>query len=98
MGTRWLPAWPFSAIPLYPWFQLVFMWRHQCDVADGRVILISVILVGVPLTSRKLRLSRWQSHPPQRCIPYSGGCWHHVMDITFNRAMGPYATVLYSSF
>ena len=23
MGTRWLPARPFSAILLYPWFQLV---------------------------------------------------------------------------
>jgi len=59
MGTRWLPARPFSAIPLYPWLQLVFVWRHRHDVvADGGVIrgsLISVILAGVPLTSRKWR-------------------------------------------
>jgi hypothetical protein len=61
MGTRWLPARPSSAIPLYPWFQL-FAWRHRHDVvADGGVIrgsLISVIIAGVPLTSRKLRRSR----------------------------------------
>ena len=87
MGTRWLPARPFSAIPLYPWFQLVFAWRHRHDVADSGVIrssLISVILAGVPLTSR-----RRQSHPPQRRIPYSRGCSRHVTDITFNRATGP---------
>jgi len=29
MGTRWLPARPFSAMPLYPWFQLVFVWRRR---------------------------------------------------------------------
>jgi len=81
MGTRWLPARRFSAIPLYPWFQLV--WRRRHDVADGGVIrgrLISVILAGVPLTSRKWRRSRRQSHPPQRRIPYSGGCSRHVTD------------------
>jgi hypothetical protein len=93
MGTRWLPARPFSAIPLYPWLQLVFVWRHRHDViADGGVIrdsLISVILAGVPLTSRKWRRSRRQSHPPQRHIPYSVGCSRHVKDITFNRATGP---------
>jgi hypothetical protein len=64
MGTRWLPARPFSAIPLYLWFQLVFVWRHRHDVADGGVIrgsFISVILAGVPLTSRKWRRSRRQS-------------------------------------
>jgi hypothetical protein len=65
MGTRWLPSPPFSAISLYPWFQLVFAWRHRHDVvADGGVIcgsLISVILAAVPLTSRKLRCSRRQS-------------------------------------
>jgi hypothetical protein len=102
MGTRWLPARPFSTIPLYPWFQVVFVGRHRhYVVADGGVIrgsLISVILVGVPLTSRKLRCSRRQSHPPQRRIPYSGGCSRHVTDITFNRAMGPFATALYPSF
>ena len=69
MGTRWLPSRPFSAIPLYPWFQLVFAWRHRhYVVADGGVIrgsLISVILAGVPLTSRKLHRCRRQSHPPQ---------------------------------
>jgi hypothetical protein len=62
MGTRWLPARPFSAIPLYPWFQLVFSWRHwHYVVAGGGVIrgsLISVILAGFPLTSWKLRHSR----------------------------------------
>jgi hypothetical protein len=77
MGTRWLPAQPFSVIPLYPWFQLVFAWRHRHYVAaDGAVFrgsLISVILAGVPLTSRKLRRNRRQNHPPQRRIPYSGG-------------------------
>jgi len=101
MDTRWLPAWPFSTIPLCPWFQLVFMWRHRHYVADGRVIhgsLISVILAGVPLTLRKCRCSRWQSHPPQRRIPYSGGCLRHVTDITFKWATGPSATSLYPSF
>jgi hypothetical protein len=102
MGTRWLPARPFSTIPLYPWFQLVFTWRHRHEVvADGGVIrssLISVILAGVSLTSRKWRCSRRQSHPPQRRIPYSGGCLGHVTDITFNRATGPSATALYPSF
>ena len=101
MGTRWLPARPFSAIPLYPWFQLVFAWRHRHDVADGGVIrgsLISVILAGVPLTLRKWRCSRRQSHPSQRRIPYSGGCLRHVTNITFKRATGPYATALYPSF
>jgi hypothetical protein len=69
MGTRWLPARPFSALTLYPWFQLVFAWRHRhYVVAAGGVIcgsLISVILAGVPLTSRRWR-RRPQSHPPQR--------------------------------
>jgi hypothetical protein len=102
MGTRWLPARPFPAITIYPWFQLVFAWRHRhYVVADGGVIrgsLISVILTGVPLTSRKWRRSRRQSHPPQCRIPYSGWCSRHVTDITFNRATGPSATVLYPSF
>ena len=100
MGTRWLPVWPFSVIPLYPWFQLVFMWHHQHDIADGviRGSLISMILAGVPLTSWKWRRSRQQSHPPQRHIPYAGGCSRHVTDITFNWATGPYATALYPSF
>jgi hypothetical protein len=101
MGTRWLPARLFSAIPLYPWFQLVFMWRLQHDVADGGVIrgsFISVILKGVPLTSRKWRRSRRHIHPPQRRIPYPGGCSRHVTDITVNRATGSYATALYPTF
>jgi len=67
---------------LIPWFQLVLAWRHRHDVvADGGVVrgsLISVILAGVPLTSRKWRCSRRQSHPPQRRIPYSGWCSRHV--------------------
>jgi hypothetical protein len=102
MGTRWLPARPFSAIPLYPWFQLVFPWRHRhYVVAGGGVIrgsLISVILAGVPLKSRKLRCSRRQSHSPQRRIPYSGGCSRHVTDSTFNRVAGSSATALHPSF
>jgi hypothetical protein len=102
MGTRWLPTRPFFAIPLYPWFQLVFAWRHRhYMVADGGVIrgsLISVILTKVPLTSWKLRCSRRQSHPPERRVPYSVGCWRHVTDITFNRATGPSATASYPSF
>ena len=102
MGTRWLPARPFSAIPLYSSFQLVFAWRHRHDVvADGGVIrgsLISVILAEVPLTSRKWRYSRGQSHPEQGRIAYSGGWSRHVTDITFNRATGPSATALYPSF
>jgi hypothetical protein len=102
MGTRWLPAWPFSAITLYPWFQLVFVWHHQhYVVADGRVICgshISMILAGIPLMSRKLRHSRRQSHPLQRRIAYSSGCSCHIMDIMFNWAMGPSATALYPSF
>jgi len=72
-----------------------------CDVADCGVIrgsLISVILAGVPLTSRKWRRSRGHCHPPQRRIPYSGGCSRHVTDITFNRATEPSATALYPSF
>jgi hypothetical protein len=97
--TRLLPARPFSAIPLYPWFQLVLAWHHRhYVVADGGFIrgsLISVIIAGVPLTSRKLRRSRRQ---PQRRILYSGGCSRHVTDITFNRAKGPSATALYPSF
>jgi hypothetical protein len=64
-GTKWLLAWPFLVIPLYPWFQLVFAWCHRhYVVAEGGVIrdsLISVILVGVPLTSRKLHSSRRES-------------------------------------
>ena len=102
IGSRWLPARPFFAMPLYPWFQLVFPWRHRhYVVADCGVIrgsLMSVVLAGVPLTSRKLHRSRRQSHPPQRRIPYSGGCSRHVTDITFNRAAGPSATALYPSF
>jgi len=101
MGTKWLSAPPFSAIPLYPWLQLVFVLRHRHDVADGGVIrgkLISVILAGVHLTSRKWRRSRRQSYPPQHLIPYSGGCSRHVTDITFNLAMGPYTTALFPSF
>ena len=102
MATRRLPVRPFSAIPLYPWFQLVFAWRHRHYViADGRVIrgsLISVIQAGVPLTSWKLHRCRRQSHPPQLRIPYSGGCSRHVTDIAFNRAAGPPTTALYLSF
>jgi len=102
MGTRWLPARPCSAITLYPWFQLVFARHHRhYVVADGGVIrgsLISVILVGIPLMSRKSRRSRRQSHPPQHRIPYSSGCSRHVTNITFNWAMGPSTTALYPSF
>jgi hypothetical protein len=102
MGTRWLPARPFSAIPLYPWFQLVFAWRHRHYVVTGGGVVrssrISVILAGVSPTSRKLRRSRRQSHTPQRRIPYSDGCTRHVTDITFNRATGPSTTALYPSF
>jgi hypothetical protein len=102
MGTRWLSARPFSTITLYPWFRLVFAWRHRHYVVpDDGVIrgnLISVILAGVPLTSRKWRRSRRQSHPPQRRILYSGGCSRHVTDITFNRSRGPSATALYPWF
>jgi hypothetical protein len=102
MGTRWLPARLFSAIPFYPWFQLVFAWRHpHYVVAGGGVVrgsLISVILAGVPLTSRKLRRSRRESHQPQRRISYSGGCSRRVTDSTFNRAAGSYATALHPSF
>jgi hypothetical protein len=91
-GTRWLLARLFSAIHLYPWFQLVFPWRHRhYVVAEGGVIrgsFISVILAGAPLTSRKLHSSRRKSHPPQRRIPYSGGWLCHAMDITFYRAAG----------
>jgi hypothetical protein len=102
MGTRWLPARPFSAIPLYSWFQLVFAWRHrQYVIAGGEVIrgsLIYMILVAVPLTSRKLRRSTRQSHPPKSRIPYSGGCSRHVTDSTFNRAAALSATALHPSF
>jgi len=60
--------------------------------------LMSVNLAGVSLTSLKLRRSRQQSHPLQRRVPSSSGCSRHVTDITFNRATGPSATVLYPSF
>ena len=59
---------------------------------------MSVVLAGVPLTSRKLHHSRRQSHPPQRRVPYSGGCSRHVTDITFSRAAAPSTTALYLSF
>jgi hypothetical protein len=99
MGTRWLSARPFFAIPLYPWFQLVFAWCHWHEVvANGLVIrgsLISVILAGVSLTSRKWRHSRRQRHTPRHSNPYSGGCSRLVTDITFNRATGSFATALY---
>jgi hypothetical protein len=99
IGTRWLPARPFSAIPLYPSFQLVFAWCHRhYVVADSGVIrgsLLFVILAGVPLTLRKWRRSIRQ---PQRRISYSGGHSHHVTDIMFNRATGPSATALLPSF
>jgi hypothetical protein len=79
----------------------VFAWRYRHYlVAGGGVIrgsLIPVILAGVPLTSRKLRRSRRQGHPPQPRIPYSGGCSRHVTDSTFNRAVGPSATALHPS-
>jgi hypothetical protein len=101
-GTRWLVAWPFSVIPLYPWFQLVFAWRHRhYVVTDSGVIrgsLISVILAGVPLTSRKLLSSRRQNYPPQHRIPYSGGCSCHTTDITLYQAAGSSTTALYPSF
>jgi hypothetical protein len=61
-GTRWLPAQPFSAIPLYLWFKLVFAWCHRhYIVADGWVCVVSMILAGVPLMSRKLHSSRRES-------------------------------------
>jgi len=86
MGTRWLPARPFSAIPIYPWFQLVFVWRRRHDVvADGGVIrgsLISVILAGVPVMSRKWRRSRRQSYPRQPCIRDSSGSSCNVAEMT----------------
>jgi len=101
MGTRWLPARLFSAIPLYPWFQLVFVWHHWHDIADGGVIcgsLILVILAGVSLTSWKWRCNRWQSHLPQHRIAYSGRYSRHFMDITFNRVTGLSTAALYPTF
>jgi hypothetical protein len=72
MSTRWLPARPFSAIPLYPWFQPVFAWRHRHDVvANGGVIrgsLISVILAGVPLKWRRRKSSASPSYPLCRLV------------------------------
>jgi hypothetical protein len=100
--TRWLPARSFSVITLFPWFQLVFVWYHRhYVVADCGVIrgsLISVNLAGVPLTLRKWRRSRWQSHPLRHRIPYSGRCSRHVTNITFDWVTGPSATALYPSF
>jgi hypothetical protein len=91
--------------PRYPYIR-GSSWCSR-DVTDSTLSLkaessaaalhISVILAGV-LTSRKLRRSRRQSLPPQRRLPYSGGCSHYVTDITFNRATGPSATTLYPSF
>jgi len=102
MGTRWLRARSFSTITLFPWFQLVFVWRYRHNVvADCGVIhgsLISVILAGVPLTSRKGSCSRQQSHPLQRRIPYFSGCSRQITYTTFNWATGPSATALYPSF
>jgi hypothetical protein len=102
MGTRWLLARPFSAISLYLWFQLVFAWRHRHYViAGGGVISRQPYIRGSnvsSLMSRKLLRSRWQSHPPQRRIPYCGGCSRHVINSTFNRAAGTSATALRPSF
>jgi hypothetical protein len=96
MGARWLPVRLFSTIPLYPWFQLVFAWRHRhyvVTVIHGS--LISVILAGVSLTSWKWHRCRWQ----RQCrLPYCSGCSHHVTDITFNWVTGPPATALYPLF
>ena len=36
MGTRWLPAQPFSVIPLYPWFQIC-----SRDVTDIMLWLVA---------------------------------------------------------
>jgi hypothetical protein len=100
MGTRWLPACMFSEIPLCPWFQLVFVWCHRhYIVTDGGVIrgsFINVILAGVPLTSRKWRRSRRQSHPPQRRITFSGGCSSHGYYIQLGD--GAINLMLYPSF
>jgi hypothetical protein len=80
----------------------VFAWSHRhyviagCGVIHGSFIY--VILAEVPLTSRKLRRSRRQNHPPQRHIPHSGGCSRHVANSTFNRAARPSATALHPSF
>jgi len=102
MDTRWLPTRSFYAITLFPWFQLVFVWRHRhyvvADCGFIRGSLISVILAGGPLTSRKWRHSRRQNQPLQRRIPYSSWCSRHVTIVTFNWATGPSATALYPSF
>jgi hypothetical protein len=104
MGTRWLPVRPFSAIHLYPWFQLMFVWRHRHDVvADGgltdhpRQPYIRDSSGGVPLTLRKWCRSRRQSHPPQCRIPYSSGCSRHVTAITWRRGHPPQRYIPHSS-
>jgi len=100
-----------SAIALYPWYsrwhneekwtecKCVNMetWWDRKEVNTELQLQLHLILAGVPLTSRKWRRSRRESHPPRRRIPYSGGCSRHVTDITFNRATGPSATALYPS-
>jgi hypothetical protein len=102
MGTRWLPARPFSAITLYPRFQLVFVSRHRHDVADGGVIrgsLISVILAGVPLTSRKWRLAddRVIRHSVVSLIPARVRVTSRILSSTGRRGHPPQRYIPHSS-
>jgi hypothetical protein len=91
--------------PRYPYIRdSIWCSRDVTDLTlsqtaeSSAAALLSKILAGVPLMSRKRRRSRRQNHPPQRRIPYSGGCSRHVTDITFNWATGPSVTALYPSF
>jgi len=72
-------------------------WWDRKEVNTELQLQFHSILAGVHLASWLCRRNR-QSHPPQRRIPYSGGCSRHVTDITFKRETGPSATALYPSF
>jgi hypothetical protein len=60
--------------------------RGNDIVADDRVIrhsVVSVIPVGVRVTSRVLRSIGRQGHTSQRYIPHSSSCFYDLQEITF---------------
>jgi hypothetical protein len=75
-----------SATASYPLFWWVFASRHGYYVQPGdgaiRHSVISLILVGVRVTSRILRSSGRWGHPPQRYIPNSSSCFCALQEIT----------------
>jgi hypothetical protein len=60
-------------------------WSSPYVVADHRVIrhsVLSLILVGIRVMSRILRLTGRRAHLPQRYIPYSSSCFCGLQEIT----------------